>query len=99
MKIKKLFMSISSVITAFSLLTAANVYSPMEASAWNNQLNIRITMCTTMCVSFSSICDSVTLGTYGTPSSFNDRLPHTTGYVYGYYANCGAHVNFLDFST
>lgn len=98
MKIKKLFMSISSVITAFSLLTAANVYSPMEASAWNNQLNIKVYMCQTMCANLSSICDSATLGTYGVPTGFTDRLPAITGYTYGYYMNCGAHLNFSDFS-
>lgn len=100
MKIKKLFMSISSVITAFSLLTAANVYSPMEASAWDNQLNIKIYMDVSMCTSFNTETGNthITRGTYGVPTSFNTRLPNVTAYTKSFYAYHNANINFYSFN-
>ncbi len=99
MKLKKIIETAASAATALTIFTASLSSFPMNASAANNQLNVKIYMDESMCSNLSSICDDVTLGTYGVPSSFNTRLPAITGYAYAYYMNSGAYINFSNFFT
>lgn len=101
MKLKKLFSSVCSVLTSLTLLIAVESYFPANVLASENQLNIRIFMCTTITSDFDEIItdkDEPTINTYGMPTSFNERLPAVTGYVHAYYANLGAYINFLKFN-
>ncbi len=97
MKVGRNVRSVIAAATSLSVLTASLAAFDMSASAADNQLNIHVYLCSTSCVNLSSLCDDVTLGTYGTPATFSERLPAITGYVYGYYANSGAYINFYDF--
>lgn len=101
MKLKKLFSAFCSILTALTLLIAVEAYFPINVLAAENQLNIRVFMCTTMTCNYNEIITDKTeptINTYGVPTSFTERLPSITGYVQAYCANLGAYINFLDFN-
>lgn len=98
MKLRRYTKSIIATVTSLSVLTASLAAFDMGASAEDNKLNIKVYMDEMMCWNFNSICDDVTSGTYGLPTSFTTRLGYITGFSRGYYGYRGINIVFSEFS-
>lgn len=100
MKLRNLIKTVASAATALSVFTASLSVFPMNTSAVNNQLNIKIYMDQSMCTQFNTEYGNnhITRGTYGVPTSFTTRFQYVTSYVYSFYMYHGAQINFYSFN-